>query len=239
MDGQLCTDRSPTLAEERGSPRRSEKEERIHWCFRCCFSGGAPPSTVPLRTPVYSRCIRSGYPVNHSHLSDPLLKNTAPYRSRTRPQRSARRRRTVLRGASETRWSFPGQLSQHGAYAASRGAAGVAARGGRGAALAGRRFRCAREENRAGQLDVELAQTKRWRRAADNRAAALEEELRLLRPPTLDGRNSEIGKMKDHTSKNFYEHVDFLWRCFKRYDQADITALNVATLNKLHRETST
>ena len=58
-----------------------------------------------------------------------------------------------------------------------------------------------------------------------------------MMPPTLDGRRSEIHKFKDQTSRTFYEHVEFLWRCLRRYDKDDIVALTLATLRKMGSDT--
>jgi hypothetical protein len=89
---------------------------------------------------------------------------------------------------------------------------------------------------RIGELEEELRQTKNYRNNALNTVTQLKEELDKIKPPSLDGRRTSIPKLKDHTAKTFYEHVDLIYRNLRRYDSSDIAALTSAAVNKLSRE---
>ena len=71
---------------------------------------------------------------------------------------------------------------------------------------------------RIGELEEELRQTKNYRNNALNTVTQLKEELDKIKPPSLDGRRTSIPKLKDHTAKTFYEHVDLIYRNLRRYD---------------------
>ena len=58
----------------------------------------------------------------------------------------------------------------------------------------------------------------------ERRVTELEEQIARDAPPTLDGKHSKIGKLK-FQSKNFYEHVDFLYSTLRRFDSTDVPLL--------------
>ena len=88
------------------------------------------------------------------------------------------------------------------------------------------------------QLDTatrELGEARSYRNSADERVRALEKEIDDVAPPSLHGRCASIKKLA-HGSNAYYDHVDFLYKCLRRFDSDDVTALWVAALKKLQLE---
>ena len=85
-------------------------------------------------------------------------------------------------------------------------------------------------EARVAELQRQLAQRNRElgnALAQRNSAAQRVVELEAQQPPVLNGRRSEIGKLKKQSTA-FYDQVHFLVRCLKRYEDGDVGPL-VAT----------
>ena len=78
----------------------------------------------------------------------------------------------------------------------------------------------------------ELREAMRLRNRAEILAKNAKEEVKELMPPSLDGKKSMIGKLK-FQSKNYYEHVDFMYDVLKRFDSTDVPLLIGSALHKL------
>ena len=73
------------------------------------------------------------------------------------------------------------------------------------------------------------------RNSAEAKVKELKEELKDLKPPTLDGKRSTIGKLKPQGSP-FYDHVGEFYKFLVRYDEDDVVPLVISTLGKVGRE---
>ena len=100
-------------------------------------------------------------------------------------------------------------------------------------------------QTRASELEKERNSLRNELRLAMNNrnyyesvAERYKKELKLLRPPSHDGRRDAINKLKDQSS-NFYDHVEYICSVFRRYDVNDVPTLATAVLAKLGREKQT